>query len=292
MTEMRANSLRPEPRKFLAIAARPPFIRALTLIVLFAIACHFLAQWQLTRRSEAQLEIARIDQNYDANPVSLSKALDVTEAWRDDLRWTRVSITGSFMTEEEVLVRNRPFRGQSGYLVVTPFRSTDGSILFVNRGWVPAGANVNEASIFQSAPQDETEIVVRLLPGEDSVVGRVDQGSTVPSIQLEALSQRVDVSVSSAIYAQAYGVLDAVEQPSSFPIPVPKPERDEGPHLSYALQWYVFPLLALIAWIWAIRNELIREGQIRLPRQRLSGVQRDNDVEDSLSISDDFRQAR
>jgi hypothetical protein len=34
-----------------------------------------------------------------------------------------------------------------------------------------------------------------------------------------------------------------------------RPARDEGPHLSYALQWFVFALLAFIGLGWAANQE-------------------------------------
>ncbi|BDZ66410.1 hypothetical protein GCM10025877_33480 [Agromyces mangrovi Wang et al. 2018] len=39
------------------------------------------------------------------------------------------------------------------------------------------------------------------------------------------------------------------------PLPATRPVRDEGPHLSYAFQWFVFALMAFIGLGWAARQE-------------------------------------
>jgi cytochrome oxidase assembly protein ShyY1 len=49
------------------------------------------------------------------------------------------------------------------------------------------------------------------------------------------------------------------------PIPQPKPSLDEGNHLSYALQWLLFGLMAFAAFVWAYRND----KRVRLEEQGL-----------------------
>ena len=46
------------------------------------------------------------------------------------------------------------------------------------------------------------------------------------------------------------------------PVPIPRPELDEGPHLSYALQWFSFALLTVIVYPLLLR---------RVARRRLQG---------------------
>ena len=46
------------------------------------------------------------------------------------------------------------------------------------------------------------------------------------------------------------------------PEPIPKPELDEGPHLNYAGQWFIFALLTIIVYPLLLR---------RVARRRLEG---------------------
>ena len=41
-----------------------------------------------------------------------------------------------------------------------------------------------------------------------------------------------------------------------FPEPVDVPELDEGPHLSYAVQWFIFSLCVAIGWVLAVRHSI------------------------------------
>ena len=53
------------------------------------------------------------------------------------------------------------------------------------------------------------------------------------------------------------------QQPSGndLPAPIPRPELDEGPHLSYAVQWFIFSLIAIIGYPLVIRRIAHSEGR-------------------------------
>ena len=91
----------------------------LALVVVFAIASSALGVWQLNRRAEALAEVARIDANYDAEAVPVSDALPDPAAFDIDQRWLVVALSGEYLADEEVVVRNRPFAGSSGFEVIT-----------------------------------------------------------------------------------------------------------------------------------------------------------------------------
>lgn len=232
------------------------WMAALALVLLFAIVCHFLATWQLNRRAEAQIEIERIDANYDAAPLPLEEVLPSLDFWNDDLRWKPVSMTGQFVPDQEVVIRNRPFSGQAGYEVVSPFELSDGRVFFVNRGWVPGGEEANTTSEYVSVPDGQQDIVVRLKPAEPAIAGRTGAADMLASIDLVQLQGRI----SAPAFTGAYGLLVA-DNGADYPVPALRPVRDEGPHLSYALQWYVFAAIAFAGWGWAVRNERRRRDE-------------------------------
>ena len=56
-------------------------------------------------------------------------------------RYPTVTAKGRFDTGHEVVVRRRTNSDDEiGYHVLTPFVLTDGKVLLVNRGWIPANA--------------------------------------------------------------------------------------------------------------------------------------------------------
>ena len=223
----------------------------LALTVIFAIVCCALGTWQLNRRAEALAEVARIDANYDADPVPVAEALPDLAAFDVDQRWQVVALTGEFLVDEEVVVRNRPFEGSSGFEVITPFRLDDGTVFMVDRGWIAQNSQ-GRPSEAAPAPTGQVEVTARLKAGEDRIAGRTTTGVELATIDLDELAERVD----GPAYTGAYGVLVQsgadVDEP---PLAAARPIRDEGPHLSYALQWYVFALLGFIGLAWAANQE-------------------------------------
>ena len=229
----------------------PQWLGYLALVVAFAVACCALGVWQLNRRAEALAEVARIDANYDADPIPVSEALPAPAAFDVDQRWQVVALSGEYLAAEEVVVRNRPFEGSSGFEVITPFRLDDGTVFMVDRGWI-AQASDGRPSEYATPPSGHVEVEARLKAGEARIAGRTSTGDELATIDLDELAQRV----CEPSYTGAYGVLVQtgadVDEP---PLAAARPVRDEGPHLSYALQWFVFALLGFVGLAWAANQE-------------------------------------
>lgn len=226
-----------------------------TLFVAFSITCVFLGNWQFDRRDEAREEIARLDRNYDAPPVALSEALPELAEFDDAAdKWLTVTATGTYVGDP-VLARNRPGPQGVGANIIAPFRTSDGAVLFIDRGWIQAsGPEIENAFATLPAPSGgELTIVARLRASEPAITGRTASGRTVASIDLPAIAKLIDLPYPS--YSAAYGMLVSETPAGAHGVLPPKPERDEGPHLSYALQWYVFILVAGVGVAYAARVE-------------------------------------
>lgn len=225
------------------------------LLVIFSIACVYLGNWQFDRRAEARAEIARIDKNYDAPPVEVAEALPNLEAFDEDAnKWLSITMTGSYL-DEAVLARNRPGPDGVGADIIDAFQLTDGRVFFVDRGWVLAnGTEIDEAlETLPARPEGEVTVVARLRASEPQISGRSASGRSVASINLTEIADLIGVD--GEVYTGAYGMLVS-ETPSGEHGQLPtRPERDEGPHLSYALQWYVFIIIAAIGVVYAARQE-------------------------------------
>ena len=262
----------------------------LALVVAFAIASSALGVWQLNRRAEALAEVARIDANYDAEAVPVAEALPDPAAFHIDQRWLVVALEGEYLADEEVVVRNRPFAGSSGFEVITPFRLDDGTVFMVDRGWI-AQASDGRPSEYAAPPAGRVEVEARLKAGEGRIAGRTSTGDEFATIDLPELAERVG----EPSYTGAYGVLvQSGADASEPPLAAARPVRDEGPHLSYALQWFVFALMAFIGLGWAANQErkALAEASAspeapkapRQPRQprKPPRERRDADVEDEV----------
>lgn len=259
----------------------------LGMAVVFAIGCVLLSQWQFDRREEALVEVTRIEQNYDMTPMPLSEALPQLDSFDADLKWTPVTMTGTYLVDEQLLVRNRPYGGQPGFEVLTPVQLADGSVFIVDRGWVPHGAEQDLPDVVPAPPSGEVTVVAHLKPGEPSLAGRTAPAGQVPTIQLT----EIDGLISQPLYTGAYGLL-ASESPAAEtrPAAAPKPEPDEGPHLSYAVQWIVFALLGFGGLAYALRQEYrlinaddpVEREKAALRRAKAAAKRSDADIEDEL----------
>ena len=220
--------------------------------VVFALACVALANWQLARREEARAAIERVERNWDAAPTSIDVVLGPQNAWDEEATWTPVALSGEYLIDEQLLVRGRPNAGRPGFEVLVPFELADGRIVIVDRGWVPAGNEQDAPDAVPAAPSGPVEVVVRLKGGEPVIAGRSAPEGQVATIHLPAIADMVDGEVVTG----AYGLLESEDPaPATRPIAYDRPVADEGPHLSYAFQWFVFALMGLVGLGWAIRQE-------------------------------------
>ena len=112
-----------------------------TLVAVAALVA--LGTWQLERRSWKEGLIADLQDKLSAAPV----ALPPRERWpqlsaeKDEFR--RVTFRAEFLDQEALVYTSgsaiRPDVSGPGYWVLSPARLTDGSLVIVNRGFVPEG---------------------------------------------------------------------------------------------------------------------------------------------------------
>ncbi|HYJ76410.1 MAG TPA: SURF1 family protein, partial [Kineosporiaceae bacterium] len=134
---------RPGIRGVLAVLREPYWLRAALVVVALSAACVLLGRWQWGRH-EGKLAMAQqVDRAYDAAPVPLARLLPVpAEPLPKDDEWRPVQARGTYLTDETVVIRNRPNEnGEFGYEVVVPFRVDGGPVVLVDRGWIPSGAS-------------------------------------------------------------------------------------------------------------------------------------------------------
>jgi len=124
----------------------PKWIVSHVAVLALVLAMVFAGIWQINRHGEradrndlvrARSELAAVDIASVA-PAGADDAVGESEQFR------RVTATGEFRLDDEVLIRNRTFDGAPGWWVLTPFVLDDGSAVAVNRGWIPAGFDADE----------------------------------------------------------------------------------------------------------------------------------------------------
>nr|MDQ2699585.1 SURF1 family protein [Actinomycetota bacterium] len=223
----------------------------LALVIVFAIVCVALGTWQLARRAEARAEIDRVESNWDAAPVPVDDVLEDLGSFDGDDKWMPVILTGRYLDDEQLLARNRPRNDTIGFEVLVPFELTDGTILIVDRGWIPAGNEQDAPDAVPPPPTGEVTVVARLKAGEPTVIGRSAPEGQVATINLPEIA----ALLGQPTHTGAYGLLVSEDPSVPRPEAATKPYPDEGPHLSYAFQWFVFALLGFVGFGFALRQE-------------------------------------
>jgi cytochrome oxidase assembly protein ShyY1 len=224
-------------RRRVAIVAIAAFVAA---------TCVALGFWQLQRLADRRARNTAIERERSRDPVLIT-----TAGGGEVEPYTPVRASGTFDDEREVLVYGRSLDGEPGHLVVTPLVLEDGTSVLVIRGWVPfdhqtvpvadAAPPAGEVSINGFLVPDEGD--GSTVPDESGVIGRLDVegvGSTLPYPVLALAIRQTE---------------QAPPQPSELPIPLPQEELSEGPHLSYAIQWFCFAAIAVVGAVILVRRE-------------------------------------
>ena len=251
------------------------------LASVFAAACVALATWQFDRRDQAVSKIERMVENYDQSPIQFEEIAELSVDQVTPYEWMPVQLQGTYLTEQELLIRNRPIAGQPGFLQIVPFQLTNGDVVIIERGWIPADSDL--APAVSMTPGSEAKSVVarvrlsELTPNRDSPIG------FATSIHLESLEELLGLEMEQQFYLRLISESPG-EQGS--PQPLRRPTLDEGNHLSYAVQWILFALMGFFALFWAIRQEReyrrMENDPSYIPRSVRSRKRTDADVEDEL----------
>ncbi len=235
------------------------------LAVVVALACVALGRWQWHRFEDKHQRKQLVEHNYDARPVPLTSLISGPDAAFDpSLQWRPVRASGRYDVAGTTLVRNRPrdIGGAPvfGYEVLVPLVLDDGSALLVDRGWVPSGTSGRtpgeQPDEVPAPPSGRVEVLARLRPSEPQRSGRTPPGQ-VGSI---AVAQ-VEATLGRPLY-RAYGALVSETPPAAnAPALLGRPELDggEGINASYAVQWWVFAVLALGFPFWYVRRRQAQE---------------------------------
>ncbi len=214
------------------------WLTALAVAAIFAVACVFLGRWQWHRHEDKAARAQRINSHYVASPVPLPRAMPGPDATLPPAQeWTLVTATGRYAAQNLMLVRNRPNNGAPGYEVVVPLELADGASLLVDRGWIPTGQSATEPSAVPATPSGDITVTGWLRLDEPSL-GRQQRAGQLASVNLaEARAQ-----TGTPLYGAYLVMRDEAGSPGEQivrPQAIEGPDTGEGPHLAYALEWWL-----------------------------------------------------
>jgi len=229
-----------------------PFVVMLLLVALGV----SLAQWQQRRGDEKIARAARLEAGNLAAPLALSAA-PLLAADAHAIEYRRVSVTGRFVPAWTVYLDNRPYKGQAGFHVLTPFQ-IDGSAMhvLVAQGWLPRN-NVERTRIPDYATPTGTVTISGIARLN---AGHVMELGTAPALAPHAIVQNADIGQlarASGLALQPF-LLEQTADPASAAAPAasalpvrdwPAPDLGADKHRGYAFQWYALALMAFLFFV-------------------------------------------
>lgn len=210
-----------------------------------------LGMWQLHRLGERRTRNALVMARLATPPVALA-ALPRDSALA---HFRRVHLVGTLDFDHEVVLVNRIRDGSPGVHLVTPLRPdalTGGdTAVLVDRGWVyaPDGASVDRARWREPSRFEGTGYVQEFAAGRGSPAAVSTHPERLRWLDPDVVSRGAGYPI-----ARYYVVMDvdAPQAAPGIPVRVPAPTLDDGPHLSYAIQWFSFAVIAVAGAFFAV----------------------------------------
>lgn len=218
-----------------------------------------LGLWQLDRLAQRRAFNARVMAQQAAAPLTLDDQSFGSNLL--DMEYRAVVVTGEYDHAQQVLLRNQVWDDQPGAHLLTPLviSGTDRAVL-VDRGWIPS----EDSTPDKRGQYDEPGIVTvrgvvrrpqtrpdfggapdpQLTPGQT----RLDAWNIV---NLERISRQVSLSLLPVYIQQA-------PDPAWTALPYrsqPQLDLSEGPHFSYALQWFTFAAILAVGYPVYVRRK-------------------------------------
>jgi surfeit locus 1 family protein len=223
---------------------------ALTAVLVF-VRCGI---WQIDRLHQKQARNRLIAERSDG------PAVDIDTVPIDRARYQRVRVTGQFDDADHVVIRNRAFEGTNGLHLVTPFVRSDGSVVLVLRGWIgsddeappsPPGTRTIEGLLLQTQ--------TRRFGPKDPATGRL---AVLNRLDVQRIAQQLPGRRVYPLYLQ---LTKPAPPRNTEPNIVDPPARDEGPHRSYAIQWFLFAGVVLVGYPLLMRRRAREERDAAQP---------------------------
>jgi surfeit locus 1 family protein len=224
-----------------------------------------LGTWQLERKAWKEALIARLDERVAAAPADLPARASWDRLQADDWEFRRVAFAGAFVPGEEALVYTvgsalRADVSGPGYWVFVPARRADGSVVVVNRGFVPEGRQDPK-----SRPEGQAGDTVALV---GAVRWPETRGLFTPTDnpQRNLWFVRDHLAIAAA---KQWGPVAPFFIDQEAPLPpggLPKTGKIvpnlPNNHLQYALTWYGLALVLLVTFLAWTRSRLAARADL------------------------------
>lgn len=209
-----------------------------------------LGFWQLSRLRDRKALNAELASRAEQQPIPISQLPTDTAS----AHYRRVAVNGTYDYANEILLTLRSRDGSPGVNIVTPVTttSTDTALLVV-RGWVysPDGITVDVGRWREGTTVNGSGFVETYPPKRKGF----NISSTHPNayrwLDRSTLEKRFNRPLEPYYVVLTSRPADSVKMPPRLSVP----PMDEGPHQSYAIQWFSFAAISIIGTIIFLRRK-------------------------------------
>lgn len=231
---------------------RPRWLLAHALVLTIVSTFVGLGFWQLGRLDERRTYNRTLTARTSMPVVPVEQLLSGDPG---RAAYRRVTVRGTFDPAREIVLLSRSRNSIAGHHVITPVVLGDGeTAVLVDRGWVPY--QLDTPPIADAAPPaGEVTLTGVLFPSQQR--GRFGPRATG---EQQTAVFRIDVARLAPQFPYRIAPLwllleqQRPAQPGELPASIELPRLDAGPHLSYAIQWYLFAAVLLIGYPLLIRS--------------------------------------
>jgi surfeit locus 1 family protein len=236
--------------------------RALVLVaaLLAAAGMARLGWWQLDRAAQ-KIGLQQLQQSRRALPPLAEAELARDPAGAQAQAQRLVVLQGRWLPERTVYLENRQHLGQPGFYAVTPLLLGDGSVLLVQRGWLPRDLMDRTRIVAAPPPAGTVRIEGRIAPALARLYefAGAASGAIRQNLDLDAYAHETGLPLRPLALVQE----DGVAPPADGLIRQwPQPAADVQKHYGYAFQWFALSALVLGLYVWF---QLVRPARARRP---------------------------
>jgi surfeit locus 1 family protein len=243
-----------------------------------------LGFWQLDRLDQKRTYNATLAARWQQEPFILSS--EQLPADLSELEYRRVTAEGYFDYDNQLVLKSQVYRDAVGVALLTPFVMEDNRAVLVARGWVP---------LDRSAPQFWPEMEEAV---DAPMIGLIRPSETLPNgaqstppASPQTEWYRIDIpSIQAQMPYQLEPVWiqqlpEAARPVDQLPVREEPMALDSSTHMSYAVQWFSFAIIAGFGYIMFVR---FRERQSALALRNPTPVPDDDHAESAESGSEEL----
>ena len=231
---------------------RPAAVVVIMMTVILTGLLLALGTWQVKRLSWKLDLIQQVEQRAHAAPVdppAPSQWASLTNP--ADYEYRRVRVAGIFRHQDEVQVYTVSDLGP-GYWVMTPLQRDDGSLVIVNRGFVPSDKRDPSTRLEGELPARVEIVGLMRAPETGGLFLRTNdpQNNRWYSRNIAQIADAKSLGTVAPFYVDA----DATPNPGGLPIGGKTMLVFPNNHLSYAITWYVLAAMTVAAGWYVTHN--------------------------------------